>query len=78
MRKKKTFRKSNAGRKREGKECREVVGASVKATTKRELVRMTEGGRRRFGRDWNIGRTLDDLIAFADRHDWSPEFPGES
>ena len=70
VRKKKTFRKSNVGRKREGKECRQVIGASVRADTKRELVRITEGGRRRLGPDWNIGRTLDELMAFARRRKW--------
>lgn len=54
-------------------ELREVIGASVRAKTRRELARMTARGKRNIGPRWNIGQTIDALVLFAGRKDWKPD-----
>ena len=60
MPKKLLFRKVRpAHRPREEKELRVLVGASVRATTKRKLMGITTGR-------YHIGRVLDSLVVFAE------------
>lgn len=61
-----------AHRPREEKERREVIGASVRAITKRQIEAWTQAGRRISGPACNPGRILDQVIAEAKRAGFRP------
>ena len=67
----KSTKRKTAGRRREGKALRVVLGASVKPDTRRQMMRWTAHARRS-DKKANVGRVLDKLVADSKRAYFCP------
>jgi hypothetical protein len=71
MNAKSSTKRDKPHRRREEKELRQFIGATVRAASKRRLNAWAIKGKRR-SRAYNIGRTIDELVDFGERLKFQP------